>query len=302
MAKKVTSVQINEVPKVDTMVAYNDKLVMYDNLNCKLSEVITPDVKVFLSAFPLRADFTVVFLCIKGRISIKCNLEEMQVTDCGLMVIVPGTIVEAIDFDMDSTLAVMAVPDQDYAPNKSYHNATYEPSNFTAPMAVQLNEEVMKSGIESYKQLKNALITFGDKITPDLIKAYIMVMGGLAAVSIQKWFIEHPEEKKTNKNKVLKEFLERVKRDYRDHRDVAYYAEEAGLNPKYFSQLIYKSSGKRPMDWIHEYVVLEAKSMLKSREYKISEVCKLLNFATQPQFNKYFKEVTGMTPSEYMKY
>ena len=246
MAKKIASVQINEVPKVDNMVAYSDKLVMYDNLNCKLLDLMTPEVSTFLSALPLRADFTVVFLCVKGRITIKCNLEEMQVTDGGLMVIVPGTIVESTDFDTDSTVAVMAVPDQDYAPNKSYHNATYEPSNFTAPMAVQLSEDVMKSGIESYKQLKNALLTFGDKITPDLIKAYIMVMGGLAAVSIQKWFIGHPEEKRTNKNKVLKEFLERVKREHREHRDVAYYAGEAGLIRNIFHNLYSRAAANVP--------------------------------------------------------
>ena len=63
--------------------------------------------------------------------------------------------------------------------------------------------------------------------------------------------------------------------------------------------VVKKVSGRTASDWIDEYVVLEAKQMLRTTTLTVQEVSRELNFANQSFFGKYFKKHVGMSPSEY---
>ena len=52
-------------------------------------------------------------------------------------------------------------------------------------------------------------------------------------------------------------------------------------------------------EWIADYVVLEAKNLLKYSTMSIQEIAYCLNFPNQSFFGKYFRSHTGMTPSAY---
>jgi len=82
-------------------------------------------------------------------------------------------------------------------------------------------------------------------------------------------------------------------------RNVAFYADHLFLTPKHVSKVILEVSGKTPTQWIDEYVVLEAKSLLKYSNLTIQEIADYLNFSTQSVFGKYFKHKTGLSPREY---
>ena len=82
-------------------------------------------------------------------------------------------------------------------------------------------------------------------------------------------------------------------------RSVTFYAEQLCITPKYFSMLVKKLSGKSAAQWIDNYVILEAKNLLKYSDMSIQEIAYQLNFSTQSFFGKYFKHQTGMSPTEY---
>lgn len=86
---------------------------------------------------------------------------------------------------------------------------------------------------------------------------------------------------------------------YTKERSVSYYADRLCVTPKYLSQVIHKVSGRFAGDWITDFVILEAKALLKSRKYTIQQVSDKLNFANQSFFGKYFKENVGCSPSKY---
>lgn len=299
MDKNILSIDFEMMPKTSGMVRFSDRIVLYDNIGKPMTETINADILQFVGNLPKRLTFTIIIVCIDGRVEIDCNTRKLSAEAGGLLVLVPGTIAERIDIDMSSHLVVMAVPDQEYAPASSFQNATFSQKNFTSPISVCLDDDVLRIGIDSYLQLKNAIVSMGDKVTDDLVKAYILVMAGLAAVHIQKWTIEHPESKKRSKEKVLNNFLTNVEREHREFREVNYYAAKEGLSPKYFSKIIFEASGKRPLDWIRDSVILDAKEMIKSGDYTIGKICEILNFKPQSLFNKYFKDATGMTPLQY---
>jgi len=98
---------------------------------------------------------------------------------------------------------------------------------------------------------------------------------------------------------LFKEFIRLVGEHHRQERRVDFYAEQLFLSPKHFSTVIKKVSGKTAGQWIDEYVILEAKTLLKYSAMSIQEVAYYMNFPNPSFFGKYFKHHTGMSPSEY---
>ena len=80
---------------------------------------------------------------------------------------------------------------------------------------------------------------------------------------------------------------------------MAFYADKLCLTPKYLSKLIKQASGRSAPDWIDEFVILEAKNLLKYTDLAIKEIVYKLHFPNQSVFFKFFKAHTGLTPSDY---
>ena len=107
------------------------------------------------------------------------------------------------------------------------------------------------------------------------------------------------EEKKSKQDVLLEDFLDFVQKHHKEERRVEFYADKLCLTPKYLSTVIRQTSGKTAGEWIDEYVVLEAKALLKSTKMTIQQISEELNFPSQSFFGKYFKRLAGMSPKEY---
>lgn len=288
------------LPKVKGMTSYSDLLMMYDNLDNPLADTFSQEVKDFLGMLPMKINFTVVILCVEGGVDIQCNLKDLSVKKNGLVVIPAGSKAEKVEIHDDSTVIVLVIPDQTYAPPTSFHDATYAASNFTSPTRIELEDSEMVQGINIYRMLRSQLKMDEKNVSPDLVKAYMLLLAGIAAVAFQRWRIRSKKHKLTNKEQIYHDFLRILSEEYRSHRDVAFYAEQLDLTPKYFASVIYDASGNHPLDLIKEQVILDAQNLLKSG-IPIAEVCETLNFASQSQFTSYFKSAVGMPPGEFLK-
>lgn len=94
-------------------------------------------------------------------------------------------------------------------------------------------------------------------------------------------------------------FLEELSKHYMQERSVGFYAEQLHLTPKYLTTLLRVTTGRTASEWIDEYVILEAKNLLKYSAMNIQEIAYYLNFPNQSFFGRYFKQHTGMSPSAY---
>jgi AraC-like DNA-binding protein len=100
-------------------------------------------------------------------------------------------------------------------------------------------------------------------------------------------------------NECVERFLELAEKHFKTERQVGFYAEKLHITPKYLSQIIKANTGKSANDWIDDYVMLEAKALLKSSKLTIQQISDELNFADQSIFGKYFKRLEGVSPKEY---
>ncbi|MDE6498193.1 MAG: helix-turn-helix transcriptional regulator [Muribaculaceae bacterium] len=101
---------------------------------------------------------------------------------------------------------------------------------------------------------------------------------------------------------VFMRFLSILTRDFREHREVSYYASCLNLTPRYFATIVRERSGMPPGGWIARFVIAEAKRLLSNSENSVKEVAVALSFPNQSFFGRYFRQNTGIAPGEYRRH
>lgn len=105
----------------------------------------------------------------------------------------------------------------------------------------------------------------------------------------------------THRDLIFQRFIMSLYNNFREHRDVDFYASGSGVSRKYFSTVIREISGVSPSEWIKMVVVGEAKSLLADNQMSIKEIATALNFPDAPTFTKYFMRIAGLTPRAFRK-
>jgi len=78
-------------------------------------------------------------------------------------------------------------------------------------------------------------------------------------------------------------------------------ADMAGLTPQSFCRWFKKRTNKHFFDYLKEVRIFNACEMLINSEMPIAEVAYLCGYNTVSNFNKLFKEATGLTPGSFRK-
>ncbi len=86
---------------------------------------------------------------------------------------------------------------------------------------------------------------------------------------------------------------------YKEHRDVAFYAQRQNIEQRYFSAIIKQATGENALQIVANIVIGEAKHLLRFTDLSIKEIATQLNFTSQSFFGKYFKLYTGTSPLSY---
>lgn len=97
------------------------------------------------------------------------------------------------------------------------------------------------------------------------------------------------------------DFMRLVHFNYKSHRTLSFYADKLFISSKYLTVLVKEATGRSATEWIDEFVIIEAKNLLRFSGKNIQQVAYALNFPNQSSFGKYFKRLTGISPMAYQK-
>lgn len=97
-------------------------------------------------------------------------------------------------------------------------------------------------------------------------------------------------------------FYDLLINNYKEQHEIAWYAEKLCLTTKYFSGVIRRITGKSAAQWIDEILILQAKRLLFTRrDMNIQQIAFELGFKGNANFCRFFKDQTGLRPSQYRK-
>lgn len=103
----------------------------------------------------------------------------------------------------------------------------------------------------------------------------------------------------SREQEIMAQFIASVAENFKTERHIDFYASQLCISKKHLSATVKKTSGRTPGEWIEQYVMMEAKVLLRTTDLTIQQIAAELNFATQGFFGKYFRCRAGISPSAY---
>lgn len=257
---------------------------------------------------PLRIPGIAVLLCRRGKIELDVNLTHYTLSDNSLMSLRRGSIVDIKSQDSDDIDAYIFVISPDFSREINFDINVVQTAHYHAGSMSPLMSLAEKEVDTLCRYLD--IIHYNTVDNPDAIYVKAIARNVIAAFFYQTMqfvssrFKESDQTETTppsRRTTYVKEFLRLIHEHHCTERSVAFYASKLFISPKYLSLLLKESTGRSAVEWIDEYVLLEAKNMLRFSGKNIQQIAYELNFSNQSAFGKYFKNLTGMSPSEFQR-
>lgn len=106
-----------------------------------------------------------------------------------------------------------------------------------------------------------------------------------------------------NQDNFIQAMRDYIHSNYNKDIDLESLADHLHFNPSYLSSLFKKKIGCNFSRYVTQVRIEHAKRLLESNEFKVLEVSEQVGYLDTKYFTKMFKNMTGMTPSEYqLKY
>lgn len=108
-----------------------------------------------------------------------------------------------------------------------------------------------------------------------------------------------PQQPYSRKKKLYFEFIELLAKNYREQRDVEFYAGKLCITSRYLSAVCKEITGLTAKECINQHIIINARILLASTDMTVLQISDELNFANPSFFTQYFKKRTGITPKKY---
>ena len=252
--------------------------------------------------FPCRIDAFIIGVGTEGETSVSFNLHEFRLKKDSMFIFTPKNILQVNSQQYFKADVIAISPDFMRRINIDIKNMMPLFLKFVENPALTLTPEESRSMRGMIAQIERETrgpeTHFSFDIVSGLIAATIYKVGDI----MYHYLAEHPEEQNNSHNRAeeyFKQFTHLLGEHFREERSVGFYARQLCITPKYLTTLIKRISGQSVSEWIDNYVILEAKTLLKYSTMSIQEIAYYLNFPNQSFFGSYFKRNTGMSPSQY---
>ena len=95
------------------------------------------------------------------------------------------------------------------------------------------------------------------------------------------------------------QFLDAVEHYFNRYADVAFYAEQLNVSPRYLGQVTRRIAERSPKFIIDERITTEIALLLTKTNKPLKEIALQLGFSSQAHLSRYFKKQKGISPSQY---
>lgn len=110
-----------------------------------------------------------------------------------------------------------------------------------------------------------------------------------------------PDNSYTNNSTIAKVHLY-INRHYQEELNLEDIANFVGMNPSALCRYYKRHTGKKMFEYLSGLRISYAMKLLMNRNINISQVAYDCGYNSLSHFNRQFKEITGYTPTEYIKH
>lgn len=255
--------------------------------------------------FPLGAVHSCFVLCHSGELVITSSGRHIEL-HAGVRAILPKITlfdIEHVTPDFSATVLMVS------------ENAIMEALNGITVQAISklftIQTQLSVNGPE-WKMLTALINNFklyrpsGDKVRRELfvnsmVRAIIFTVLEMESDDAEHALHDDPKSQYSQADQRFLTLVGLLKENVKEHHDVIFYAKKLDISSKYLSDIIEKKCGMKAKELISRFLVSQIKQdiMLSGKSVKALayEYC----FADQSSFGKFFRKMTGQSPSEFKR-
>ena len=269
---------------------YYDGCLIASRVNVK------DEFNIDLFRYPTRLDAFAIIFCSKGSIVSTSGVTRHTIGERTLFVHLPGSILQVESVEDASVHAILCEEEFIQRINIDLKLLTQLFLQVEKHPSLPLDGEEWDGVMRSLDGIRiEGARQRNDPYSAEIIRSMIRTL----AYKVCRIIARHVEtgasdaSSRSRNEEYFNQFMGVLARHYMQQRSVGFYAGQLNLTPKYLTTIIRKTSGRTAVQWIDDYVVLEAKNLLKYSTMSIQEISYYLNFPNQSFFGKYFKNHTG---------
>ena len=297
MGHNIFLLDISHLTEMDMVSFIKGEIVLSDNMEIPFSE---PLEQLPQNDFPVQSGMSMVLFCLQGELHVRISLKEYTLRPDMFCVIITGMIFEVLSISNDFRGFMIATRTNFMPVTEKTTQVMSFYKCLQSRHCFVLEEKEVMAFVGVYHSIKATLQELDHPYRIPMLQSYVQILYYRMLPIVLKEEESRSKYSHTRQEEIFQRFIGEVEKHYRKERSVKFYADLLCISPKYLSTVIYKISQQLAGEWIDAYVILEAKTLLKSGRLTIQQISEQLNFSNQSFFGKFFKRCAGMSPKEYI--
>lgn len=253
-------------------------------------------------------------LLILKNASYKDSINEPRKVDVTTFILLDKgesrIIIEGMEYNLKAPCLAVVMPNQTYSLLETSDNlelrAIIMSNNFTLNlMSSNLNNMILEnpvidisSDIISFNTYYNVLLhTVRSSFKSSHLESAKHLTMSMLYFYARK--LEHLEKDKKKREIVFDRFCDDVRKFYKTNRSIPFYSGRLAVSSKYLNDIVKEKTGITANEYIDRQTIIECKALLSSTDMSILKISLMMHFPSYSVFGKFFKRMTGMTPTEY---
>ena len=277
-----------------------NKHAVLEQQKVELQKIVIADehtLPVSLTSEPFISPNLIITLCHRGSCHINFDMQPVEFNQQDIAVMLPDHIIGNGECTEDYFITVIII-------TRSFFEELINREAFRGYLKYK-NTPNYHLDEKQYNQITTILATLRLVIEiehPKRIESIANLLDILFYALTDYRGEEILEEEDKRNIHLFNSFYDLLINNYQQHHETAWYSEKLCLTPKYFSGVIRQITGKSAAQWINEVLILHAKRLLYTRrDMNVQQIAYELGFKGNANFCRFFKDQTGLRPSEYRK-
>ena len=251
---------------------------------------------------PLRFRNFVLVFCDSGELTFELNYTSYTLKENGFLIITPLDILTFERTSDDYCSTVLVLPTETFSPILKDVNILNFKYMKQSPVISLQNEY-----LALYKQILATLWQMKELVGEEEFDKIATLQISSLSVVQQDYYKKYVADKGNTyeyiprKKELFGNFINRLLEARLVSREVLFYANELGVSSGYLNEVCNEVSGRSAKAIIDSAVTARLKYELSYTTKSVQELADDFNFPSQSYFTRYYKRMTGLTPSEFRK-
>ena len=247
-----------------------------------------------------RFDGFTMIIGVKGTIKMMIDLESIEVKPQSVVFIAPERIFKPLEWEGDELDVYLLFLSNKFVYDLNIDLNAINTNLFISAKSVLTLSTAKINQLIRYFEMLHMNAAEQNSYNRHIARA-LMSAAAYQLMAYGEEAEQNQSSQKTYSRKLsyVQTFLRLVRTHHRRERAIGFYAGQMFISPKYLSLVIKDATGRSAAEWIDQYVLQEAKNLLRYSGKNVQQVAYELNFTNQSSFGKYFKHLTGMSPTQF---